>query len=73
MTSLKKSYELFVRFVTSDAMPDHPSLTFPSICRILHVSPTSLNELLLRETGLDGHRIVAGCRAMAGREEESVL
>lgn len=73
MTRIKRSYELFVRFVTSDAMPAHPSLTFPSICRMLHVSPTSLNEILLRETGLDGHRIVAVCRAMAGRKEESVL
>lgn len=68
MTRLKKSYELFVRFVTSDAMLN-PSVSFPSICSMLHVSPASLNELLLREIGMDGYRIVAECRAMAVEED----
>ena len=64
MNKLNESYERFVRFVTGDGLLSCPSATFRSICSRLHVSPASLDELLLAETGLDGCSIVAACKAM---------
>ena len=45
------------RFVClTETDPDLPD--FPTACRRLHVTPGVLNEMLLREVGVDGERFI---------------
>lgn len=53
-------YEKFGRYIMSVTSPE--SLDFYKICRTIHVSPASVNEILEEELGFNGEDFVDAYR-----------
>lgn len=62
MKTLMKNFERFAQLLESGAFKTNPYLSFETVCRCLKVSPSDLNELLIRELGMNGNEIIAAYR-----------
>ncbi len=58
MRTIMKTYARFADLVTGTRILENPDLDFRTICRFLHVSPASLNEVLMDELGMDGREVL---------------
>lgn len=54
------AYERFGKYIMSVTCPE--SLDFYKICKAIHVSPTSMNEILEEELGFNGEDFVDAYR-----------
>ena len=58
MRTIESAYEEFSRMVLEDHIYEDETVDYQSICRALHVSPTDLDEVLVREMGMNGSEIL---------------
>lgn len=58
MCSINKSYEAFARLLNHGDAHILGQCDFHKICRMLHTSETSLEEILLEELGMTGQDIM---------------
>lgn len=62
MCAISTTFTRFERLVDSEQILLNPSTSFNSICRRLHVAPSSLNEYIEEELGLSGEELVERLR-----------
>lgn len=70
MCAISTTFSRFERLMESEQVLRNPSTSFNSICRRLHVAPSSLNEYIEEELGLSGEELVGRMRE-AGTGSES--
>lgn len=58
MCAISSTYLRFERLMDNEKVYRNPDITFRSICRRLAISPSSLEEILLRELGMSGDELV---------------
>lgn len=58
MCALMKSYSRFERLMNVDEVWRNPYLDYQSVCRMIGVSPASLDEILESELGMRGEEIL---------------
>lgn len=64
MKTMMKTFERFSRIVVNGVAKYNPHLSFKTVCRMLKVSPTALDEVLLDELGMTGDQIIAASRKL---------
>lgn len=67
MYSLMTTYSRFAELITDGCILEDPDIDFKDICRRLHVSPFSLDEILVEELGVDGETLVEEFRSQLKR------
>lgn len=63
MCAISTTFSRFERLVNSEQVLRDPTTSFHSICRRLHVAPSSLNEYIEEELGLSGEELLGRLRA----------
>lgn len=58
MCAISSTYLRFERLMDREKVYRNPNVTFRSLCRMLSVSPASLNEIILRELGIGGEELI---------------
>ena len=58
MKTIETAYSEFSRMLLDDRIYEDPSITFADICSSLRVSPSDLDEKLLKEIGMNGPEIL---------------
>lgn len=58
MCAISTTFSRFERLADPEQLLRNPSTTFNSICRRLHVAPSSLSEYIEEELGLSGEELV---------------
>ena len=66
MFALRKKYGLFAGLMDEGRVYENPLLKFGDICRMIGVSPASLDDLLREELGLGGEELLASRRSACG-------
>ena len=62
MSRLEDQYAAFVDYMTKERPYLNVEETYFSVCERLRINPNDLDELLLREQGMDGVRIFSTLR-----------
>lgn len=62
MSRLEDQYAAFVDYMTKERPYLNEEETYFSVCERLRINPNDLDELLLREQGMDGVRIFSTLR-----------
>lgn len=58
MATLIKLFKRFEKLMDEDEIYLDPDIDFDGICRMLHCSPSDLNEYLEDQFGMDGEAIL---------------
>lgn len=58
MKTIETAYSEFSRMLLGDRIYEDSTITFPDICASLHVAPSDLNEILIKEIGMNGPEIL---------------
>lgn len=64
MCTMTKKYERFGRLMVCDEVYRNPFLDYRDICRMVGVSPSALDRLLISELGMDGEEILGRYREL---------
>ena len=58
MKTIENTYSEFSRMLLDDRIYEDPTITFQDICTSLGVSPSDLDEILIKEIGMNGPEIL---------------
>lgn len=58
MCAISSTFLRFERLMDKEKVYLNPDVSFHTICRSLSVSPSSLDEILLQELGMNGDELV---------------
>lgn len=58
MKTIETAYPEFSRMLLDDRIYEDPTITFPDICASLEVAPGDLDEILVKEMGMNGPEIL---------------
>lgn len=58
MKTIETAYSEFSRMLLGDRIYEDPTITFHDICTTLGASPSDLNEILIKEIGMNGPEIL---------------
>ncbi len=58
MKTLLTTYSEFSKMLLQDRIHEDRTVTYDDICAALQVSPSSLDEMLLKELGMNGREIL---------------
>lgn len=58
MCAIHSTFLCFERLMDTEKVYRNPDISFRNICRQLSVSPSSLNEILLDEIGMNGDELI---------------
>ncbi len=58
MKTIETAYPEFSRMLLDDRIYEDPTITFSDICASLEVAPGDLDEILVKEMGMNGPEIL---------------
>ena len=58
MKTMDTTYQEFARMLLDDRIYEDTTISFTDICASLRVSPSDLNEILIKEIGMNGTEIL---------------
>lgn len=58
MRTIESTYSNFCAVLLRDRIYEDTTISFEDICSALHVSPGSLDEILMKELGMNGREIL---------------